>query len=75
MLDVLFRPALDITADEQSVKLRWVGKVGRSYQVFTTSEPHGPWTAGPVFKGEGTETAYTEPPPGCGKRFYKVVVR
>ena len=75
LLDVLFRPAVDIVAGEQEVILRWMAKAGRVYQVSTAADPQGPWTSGPVFQGDGTERVLTESkPPGAAQRFYKLAV-
>ncbi|HEY5912595.1 MAG TPA: hypothetical protein VJA21_18495 [Verrucomicrobiae bacterium] len=75
LVEALFKPAVSIAGDEQKVSLRWFAKAGRTYRVCTAPDPHGPWTDGPVFQGEGKETVFTETrPPGVTQRFYKVAV-
>ncbi len=75
LLDVLFRPEVDIAAGEQDVSLRWMAKIDRMYQVFTAPDPQGPWTSGPTFQGEGSQCVFTESKsPDAEKRFYKITV-
>lgn len=76
LLDVLFRPELNIAADETNVTLRWPGKAGRIYQVFIAPDIAGPWSPGPIFVGNGTELVFSDSKVADGPgRFYKVIVR
>jgi len=75
LVDVLFRPAVNVTADGPELTLRWIAKTGRSYQVFSAASLDGPWTGGPVIPGDGTEKVFSETKPaGAESRFFKVVV-
>lgn len=75
LLDVLFRPAVNVAADGPELTLRWIAKTGRSYQVFSAASLDGPWTGGPVIPGDGTEKVFSETKPaGAESRFFKVVV-
>lgn len=75
LLDALFKPTVGVTAAEQDINLRWIAKAGRTYQVDTALDPGGPWTHGPVFRGDDKEVVFTDAKlPGASKCFYKISV-
>jgi hypothetical protein len=74
LLEAILRPAVVIAAGQDRVDLRWMGKAGKSYQVFTAPDLSGPWTAGPISDGDGSELSFAETPAEqTRQRFYKVV--
>ncbi len=74
-LEAVLRPGVVIAAEGTQVTLRWQTRAGHQYQLFTASQLLGPWTAGPVFQGNGTEQEFAEDrPTGASCRFYKIVV-
>ncbi|MBN2507881.1 MAG: hypothetical protein JXQ71_14435 [Verrucomicrobia bacterium] len=74
-LEAILQPAVCIACGEGGTTLRWLGKAGRTYQVYTAPALTGPWAEGPVFHGDGTELVFQEERNGdVPGRFYKVVV-
>jgi hypothetical protein len=72
-LEAILRPAVLIAVGDSQVTLRWSTRAGHQYQLFTAPEMTGPWTAGPVFQGDGTELVFTEDkPPDSSRKFYKI---
>jgi hypothetical protein len=75
LLDTILEPAVTIATGAGGVTLRWIGKAGRTYQVFTADDVTGPWTPGPTFSGTGGELRFEEENrAGRPKSFYRVVV-
>lgn len=73
LLDTILQPAVTIVAEAGGVTLRWLGQVGRTYQVFTSEEVSGGWTPGPTFSGAGSELVFTDADTaGRPRRFYQV---
>jgi hypothetical protein len=71
--EALFGERVSLQSDARFVTLRWIARTGRSYQVYAAADLQGPWNAGPVFQGYGTEVIHTETRPlGAAKRFYRV---
>ena len=74
LLDAILRPAVMIAAGENEVTLRWLGKAGRSYQVLTAPDVSGPWSAGPIFQGDGREVTVADGKPAQqARKFYKIL--
>ena len=74
-LDAILQPAVIIAAQDNGITLRWDGKTGRTYQLFTAADVAGPWTAGPVFHGTGAELVFTDKDlAGPPRRFYQIRV-
>ena len=73
-LDAILQPAVLIVGGESQVILRWQSRAGHNYQLFTASDVAGPWRAGPVFHGDGTQLEFTEDQStGTTRTFYKIV--
>ena len=74
-LEAILRPPLRIAITAGQVTVCWIGWPDRTYQLYTAAQVAGPWTAGPVFHGDGSELTFTEPQSANGPdKFYKVVV-
>jgi hypothetical protein len=76
LLEAVLRPGVVIATGENHTTLRWKGAAGKTYQVFTAPELSGPWSAGPVFQGEGSELTYTDgDASGAERKFYKILAQ
>ena len=76
LLEAILRPGVIIAVGENGTTLRWKGASGRTYQVFTASDPSGPWTPGPEFQGNGAELVYEDNgSSGTDSKFYKILAR
>ncbi len=74
LLEAILRPGVIIVAGENQMRLRWKGAPGKKYQVFTASDPSGPWKEGPILDGDGTELEYTDGAiSGEPRGFYKIL--
>jgi len=73
-LEGILRPAVLIAVAETRVTLRWMTRTGLIYQILTAPEVTGPWAAGQVFVGDGTEFTFTEDQAaGAPRRFYRII--
>jgi hypothetical protein len=73
LLDTLLQPTVTIAAAENGLTLRWMGKLGRDYQLFTSDDVSGSWTPGPTFKGNGGELVFTDAgAAGKTRKFYQI---
>jgi len=60
---------------EAHITLRWRGRPGHQYQLYTAPDPTGPWSNGPVFQGNGTVLTFEEEKPaGSTRKYYKISV-
>ncbi len=74
LLESVLRPGVVVTTGENPMTLKWKGAVGKQYQVYAADSPGGPWTAGPVFGGDGSEIVYDDAGAlGSGHKFYKIL--
>ena len=76
LLEAILSPAVVLSAPARRPTLRWMGRAGHTYQVFTAPEIGGPWTAGPTFDGTGTEVVFEDvATASSARKFYKITVR
>jgi hypothetical protein len=74
LLQSVLRPGVVVSTGQNPMTLKWNGAVGKQYQVYAADSPAGPWTAGPIFTGEGTEITYDDVGAlGSGRKFYKIL--
>jgi hypothetical protein len=72
-LEAILRPAVTLATEPNRVTLRWPGRPGRTYRLFLSASALGPWTAGPVFTGDGSELVFADTDlAGHPQKFYQV---
>jgi hypothetical protein len=76
LLEAILRPGVRIAARGGQVTLRWFLNLGQTCQLYSAPALSGPWTAGPVFSGDGNEIVFSEPiPTGPAWRFYRITAQ
>jgi hypothetical protein len=73
LLDTILQPGVLVRSAGNDATLRWKGKPGRHYQIYTAADLLGVWTPGPVFTGDGTELSFTDPAINPQRKFYKIL--
>lgn len=72
-LDAMLRPTVMLAVGEAQITLRWRGRPGHLYQLYSAPHPTGPWTTGPLFHGTGAVLTFSEDPPAAStQKFYKI---
>lgn len=68
-LEAILRPGVLIAAGKEGVTLRWFGKGGRQFQVWSAADLTGPWQAGPVMVGRDQDLEFVTPANRRGEFF------
>jgi hypothetical protein len=72
-LETLISPGVAVVRNGSDVKLRWLGKTGRHYEVLAGPDVLGPWASLGTWTGDGTPIVFTDSgSTQASGRFYQI---